>query len=125
MSSVEPGTDRLLVAELVGLLNDAEHYNGPGSTPDSRLAYVDRRAALLHRLVDALGDESSRYLLEGVELALELLLGDAATGVPDSRGLRGGLGRRGVDGRAPLPRVAGAAVGGCGLRVRRGVGGRA
>ncbi|MEV0494447.1 hypothetical protein [Streptomyces atratus] len=62
MTAVEPGTDRLLVAELVGLLNDAEHYDGPGSTPDSRLAYVDCRAALLHRLVDALGDESSRYL---------------------------------------------------------------
>ncbi|OIK28313.1 hypothetical protein [Streptomyces malaysiense] len=67
MSTVEPGTDRLLVAELVGLLNDAEHYDGPGSTPDSRLAYVDRRAALLHRLVDALGDESSRYLAQDAE----------------------------------------------------------
>ncbi|MFI5825565.1 hypothetical protein ACIA8I_41975 [Streptomyces rishiriensis] len=53
MSTVEPGTDRLLVAELVGLLNDAEHYGDPCSTPDSRLDYLDRRAALLHRLVDA------------------------------------------------------------------------
>ncbi|MFZ4161521.1 hypothetical protein ACOZDE_24330 [Streptomyces griseoincarnatus] len=67
MSTVEPGTDRLLVAELVGLLNDAEHYDGPGSTPDSCLAYLDRRAALLHRLVDALGDESSRYLAHDAE----------------------------------------------------------
>ena len=33
MTALEPGTDRLLVAELVGLLNDAEHYNSPGSTP--------------------------------------------------------------------------------------------
>lgn len=30
------GTDRLLVAELVGLLNDAEHDNGPSATPGSR-----------------------------------------------------------------------------------------
>ncbi|MFF4560656.1 hypothetical protein [Streptomyces sp. NPDC001435] len=67
MSTVEPGTDRLLVAELVRLLNDAEHYDGPGSTPDSRLTYLDRRAALLHRLVDALGDESSRYLAQDAE----------------------------------------------------------
>lgn len=59
MSTAEPGTDRLLVAELVGLLNEAEHSDGPGSTPDSRLDYLNRRAALLHRLVDAPGDESS------------------------------------------------------------------
>jgi hypothetical protein len=25
--TIEPGTDRLLVADLVGLLGDAEHYN--------------------------------------------------------------------------------------------------
>ncbi|MFE4256633.1 hypothetical protein ACFRU3_45940 [Streptomyces sp. NPDC056910] len=49
MSTVEPGTDRLLVAELVGLLNDAEHYNAFGSTPDSRLDYLDHRAALRPR----------------------------------------------------------------------------
>ncbi|MFF2426913.1 hypothetical protein [Streptomyces mirabilis] len=67
MSTVEPGTDRLLVAELVGLVNDAEHYNGPGSTPDSRLDHLDRRAALLHRLVDGVGDESSRYLAQDAE----------------------------------------------------------
>ncbi|CAM5385135.1 hypothetical protein [Streptomyces viridochromogenes] len=67
MTAVEPGTDRLLVAELVGLLNDTEHYNGPGSTLDSRLDSLDRRAALLHRLVDALGDESSRYLAQDAE----------------------------------------------------------
>lgn len=67
MTTVEPGTDRLLVAELVGLLNDAEHYTGPGSSPGSRLDYLDRRAALLHRLVDALGDESSRYLAQDAE----------------------------------------------------------
>ncbi|MEU2098715.1 hypothetical protein ACFWGE_21470 [Streptomyces bacillaris] len=66
-SAVEPGTDRMLVAELVGLLNDAEHYSDPGSTSDSRLDYLDRRAALLHRLVDAVGDESSRYLAQDGE----------------------------------------------------------
>ncbi|MYV47136.1 hypothetical protein [Streptomyces sp. SID2888] len=68
MSTAEPaGTDRLLVAELVRLLNDAEHYDGPGFTPDSRLDCLNRRAALLHRLVDALGDESSRYLAQDAE----------------------------------------------------------
>lgn len=67
MSTVEPGTDRLLVAEPVRLLNDAEHYDGPGFTPDSRLAYVDRQAALLHRPLDALRDESSRYLAQDAE----------------------------------------------------------
>ncbi|MGW4790474.1 hypothetical protein [Streptomyces sp. NPDC004230] len=51
----------------MGLLNDAEHYSGSGSTPDSRLDYLDRRAALLHRLVHALGDESSRYLAQDAE----------------------------------------------------------
>lgn len=67
MTATAPGTDRMLVAELVGLLNDAEHYSGPGSTPDSRLDYLERRAALLHRLVDATGDESSRYLAQDAE----------------------------------------------------------
>ncbi|MER6599729.1 hypothetical protein ACWDBC_08350 [Streptomyces parvus] len=57
--------DRMLVAELVGLLNDAEHY--VLGTPDERLAYLDRRAKLLHRLVDATGDESSRYLAQDAE----------------------------------------------------------
>ncbi|MFJ4648205.1 hypothetical protein ACIP6Q_32405 [Streptomyces bobili] len=63
--AAEPQADKLLVAEMVGLLNDAEHYADPGS--DSRLAYLDRRAALLHRLVDALGDETSRYLGQDAE----------------------------------------------------------
>ncbi|MYR39685.1 hypothetical protein GTX14_31610 [Streptomyces sp. SID4944] len=67
MTAVEPETDRLLVAELVGLLNDAEHYNGPGSTSGSRLDYLERRAALLHRLVGAVGEESSRYLAQDAE----------------------------------------------------------
>ncbi|MBX4178401.1 hypothetical protein [Streptomyces geysiriensis] len=57
--------DRMLVAELVGLLNDAEHY--ARATSDERLAYLDRRAKLLHRLVDATGDESSRYLAQDAE----------------------------------------------------------
>ncbi|WP_329449323.1 glycerol-3-phosphate dehydrogenase/oxidase (plasmid) [Streptomyces sp. NBC_01426] len=67
MTAVEPETDRLLVAELVGLLNDAEHYNSRKSTTDSRLDYLERRTALLHRLVDAVGDESSRYLAQDAE----------------------------------------------------------
>ncbi|MFF3730856.1 hypothetical protein ACFYXM_11170 [Streptomyces sp. NPDC002476] len=67
MTTAEPGTDRLLVAELVGLLSDAEHYNSRRSTTDSRLDYLERRAALLHRLVDAVGDESSRYLAQDAE----------------------------------------------------------
>jgi hypothetical protein len=67
VTTPEPTTDRLLVAELVGLLNDAEHYSGPGFSPASRLDYLERRAALLHRLVDALGDESSRYLAQNAE----------------------------------------------------------
>lgn len=67
MTTTGPGTDRLLVADLVGLLGRAEDYNGPGSTPGSRLDYLERRAALLHRLVDAVGDESSRYLAQDAE----------------------------------------------------------
>ncbi|WP_435260606.1 hypothetical protein [Streptomyces sp. 1222.5] len=55
----------MLVAELGGLLNDAEH-DGVG-TPDQRLAYLERRATLLHRLVDATGDESFRYVAQDAE----------------------------------------------------------
>ncbi|MFE5913605.1 hypothetical protein ACFQ6B_31595 [Streptomyces wedmorensis] len=43
MTAAELGADRLLVAEMGGLLNDAEHYTGPGSDGDSRLTYLDRR----------------------------------------------------------------------------------
>lgn len=57
--------DRFLVAEMVGLLNDAEHY--VWGTSDQRLAYLERWAKLLHRLVDATGDESSRYLAQDAE----------------------------------------------------------
>ncbi|MEV6995648.1 hypothetical protein AB0N87_42080 [Streptomyces sp. NPDC093228] len=49
----------------IGLLNDAEHY--AWGTSDQRLAYLERRAKLLHRLVDATGDESSRYLAQDAE----------------------------------------------------------
>lgn len=52
---------------MVGLLNDAEHYTGPGSDDDRCLAYLDRRATLLHRLVDATGGEASRYLAQDAE----------------------------------------------------------
>lgn len=68
MTAVEPGADRLLVAELVGLLGDAEHYDSRrGSTIDRRLDNLERRAALLQRLVNAIGDESSRYLAQDAE----------------------------------------------------------
>lgn len=60
-----PGTDTLLIAEVVGLLNSAEHYLTAGA--DARLHYLDKRAALLHRLVDATGYESSRYLAQDAE----------------------------------------------------------
>jgi len=61
----EQAADRFLVAEIVGLLNDAEYY--PWGTSDQRLAYLERRAKLLHRLVDVTGDESSRYLAQDAE----------------------------------------------------------
>ncbi|AQW48369.1 GntR family transcriptional regulator [Streptomyces hygroscopicus] len=48
----------------------------------------------------------------GVGPAVPLLLGGTATAVTHSRGLRGGLGRGGVDGRAHLPHAARPAVGG-------------
>ncbi|MER6474586.1 hypothetical protein [Streptomyces collinus] len=57
--------DRFLLAEMVGLLNDAEHY--VWGTSDQRLAYLERRAKLLHRLMDATGNESSRYLAQDAE----------------------------------------------------------
>lgn len=57
----------MLVAQVVGLLNDAELYTDPSFDVDRQLAYLDRRAALLHRLVDALGDETSRYLAQDAE----------------------------------------------------------
>ncbi|MCM3809243.1 hypothetical protein ND808_25770 [Streptomyces sp. DR7-3] len=39
----------------------------PSATSDQRLAYLDRRAKLPHRLVDAIGDESSRDLAQDAE----------------------------------------------------------
>lgn len=57
--SAPPGTDRLLVLEVVGLLNAVEHY--PTASAAARLHYLDMRAALLHRLVDATGHEHSRH----------------------------------------------------------------
>ncbi|SFO12565.1 hypothetical protein SAMN04487980_106911 [Streptomyces sp. cf124] len=64
-SAAGQASDRILVAEMVGLLNDAEHY--AWGTEDERLAYLERRAKLLHRLVDATGDESSRYLAQDAD----------------------------------------------------------
>jgi hypothetical protein len=54
--------DTILIAELIGLLSAAEHYLT--ADDDARLHYLDKRADLLHRLVDATGDESSRYLAQ-------------------------------------------------------------
>ncbi|CAL9674430.1 hypothetical protein SUDANB105_07768 [Streptomyces sp. enrichment culture] len=56
--TAEPQADTLLVAEVVGLLNDPENY--AVADVDRRLGYLERRASLLHRLVDATGDEASR-----------------------------------------------------------------
>ncbi|GAA2769601.1 hypothetical protein GCM10020219_041070 [Nonomuraea dietziae] len=47
------------------LLNDAEHY--ARASLDQRLAYLERRAQVLHWLVDALGEEGSRYLAQDAE----------------------------------------------------------
>lgn len=54
-----PGADGdwMLVVELVGLLNDAEHYDR--ASLDERLAYLDRRAKLLHHVVDARGTKAT------------------------------------------------------------------
>jgi hypothetical protein len=52
----------VLVAEVVGLLNEAECYIV--APEDEQLEYLHRRAALLHRLVDVLGDEPSRSLAQ-------------------------------------------------------------
>lgn len=62
---------------------------------------------------DLLGeDRVAPGFRQGVVPALELLLGGTAPGVTHSRGLRGGLGHSGVDGRPHLPRAAWATVGG-------------
>ncbi|MEU1465489.1 hypothetical protein ABZ467_33445 [Streptomyces sp. NPDC005727] len=63
--AAEQAADRMLVAEMVGLLGDIEHY--VWGTGDQRLAYLERRAKLLHRLVDVTGDESFRYLAQDAE----------------------------------------------------------
>ncbi|MEV5645090.1 hypothetical protein AB0L67_33955 [Streptomyces flaveolus] len=55
--TAEPQADTLLVAELVGLLNDAENHTV--ADVDGRLGYLERRAALLHRLVDATGGRAA------------------------------------------------------------------
>lgn len=61
----EPTPDTILIAELIGLLSAAEHYLTASDA--ARLHYLDKRAALLHRLVDATGFESSRYLAQDTE----------------------------------------------------------
>ncbi|MEV3907394.1 hypothetical protein [Streptomyces canus] len=57
--------DPVLVAEIVGLLGDAENY--VALSTGERLRYLERRAQMLHRLVDVLGDERSRYLAVDAE----------------------------------------------------------
>ncbi|MEN8655517.1 hypothetical protein ABCR94_34335 [Streptomyces sp. 21So2-11] len=57
--------DTILISELIGLLSAAEHYITAGD--DARLHYLDKRASLFHRLVDATGDEASRYLAQDAE----------------------------------------------------------
>ncbi|MBB3724455.1 hypothetical protein [Nonomuraea dietziae] len=57
----EPGG----VHDVLALLNDAEHY--ARASLDQRLAYLERRAQVLHWLVDALGEEGSRYLAQDAE----------------------------------------------------------
>lgn len=52
--------DPTLIAEVVGVLGDAEVYGFVSAAEEQ--AYLERRARSLHRLVDALGDEVSRYL---------------------------------------------------------------
>ena len=59
------GVDPTLVAEVVGILGDAEAVGFV--SVDDELGYLDRRARLLHRLVDVLGDEQSRYLAQDAD----------------------------------------------------------
>jgi DNA-binding GntR family transcriptional regulator len=47
-----------LLTELADVLDEAEHHQN-ASTAD-RLTYLERRALILHRLVDALGDDTAR-----------------------------------------------------------------
>lgn len=61
----ERARDTILIAELIGLLSAAEHYLT--ACDASRLHYLDTRASLLHRLVDATGFESKRYLAQDAE----------------------------------------------------------
>ncbi|WP_155127441.1 hypothetical protein [[Actinomadura] parvosata] len=53
------------VHDVLALLNDAECY--ARATLDERLAYLERRAQVLHWLVDVLGEECSRYLAQDAE----------------------------------------------------------
>ncbi|GGV13402.1 hypothetical protein GCM10010275_63100 [Streptomyces litmocidini] len=74
-----PGADTLLIAEVVGTLNAAEH--DPTAGADARPHSLDKRTALLHRLLDgtgrsAVGDADGG--VRGVEdLAAPLGLGGA------------------------------------------------
>jgi hypothetical protein len=46
----ERSPDTLLIIELIGLLSAAEYYLTASN--DARLHYLDKRASLLHRLID-------------------------------------------------------------------------
>ena len=65
MTAAGRGVDPALVAEVVGTLGDAETMGFV--SVEEELAYLDRRARLLHRLVDVLGDEQSRYLAQDAD----------------------------------------------------------
>lgn len=65
MTAAGRGVDPALVAEVVGTLGDAETMGFV--SVEEKLAYLDRRARLLHRLVDVLGDEQSRYLAQDAD----------------------------------------------------------
>jgi hypothetical protein len=65
VTSSPPPLGPIDVHDVVALLNDAEHY--AHAPLNERLAYLERRAQVLHQLVDASGDESSRYLAQDAE----------------------------------------------------------
>jgi hypothetical protein len=84
----------VLVAEVVGLLNEAERYIV--APEDEQLEYLHRRAALLHRPVDVLGDEPPRSLAQDADDRARRhrpsrrwrILGAGTPGSPTGRGGR-------------------------------------
>jgi len=70
----------MLVAELRALLQDAELYERL-SEPE-QIAYLRKAAEILHRVVDATGDESSRWIAQDAADRA-----DRAAGASDLEGL--------------------------------------